>query len=89
MDLGHFSKEDPNERMELMERLGKGSYGEVFKGRLLQTSEIVAVKMITLEEADGGMESVRKEIHILQACNHRNIVRYYGSYLQPESLWVG
>ena len=47
------------------------------------------MKIIKLEEDDESMlNDVSGEINILRDCNHPNIVRYYGSYLKGESLWV-
>jgi len=50
-----ISRKDPTKLYELMDRIGKGGYGSVFKARDIQTSEIVAVKIIKLEEDDESM----------------------------------
>ncbi|KAI7750881.1 hypothetical protein M8C21_026665 [Ambrosia artemisiifolia] len=44
------TREDPSTKYELLHELGKGSYGSVYKARDLQTSEMVAVKVISLSE---------------------------------------
>jgi len=36
--------------VEIGEKLGKGSFGDVHKGRILQTDEAVAVKFIPIED---------------------------------------
>jgi serine/threonine protein kinase len=66
---------------------GKGSYGSVYKARDLKTSEIVAVKVISLTEGEEGYEEIRGEIEMLQQCNHPNVVRYLGSYQGEDYLW--
>lgn len=38
--------EDPEEHFSLMERLGKGTYGEVFKAHHKASGRIVAAKII-------------------------------------------
>ena len=88
--MAHFAREDPNNDYDIMLKLGKGSFGEVFKARAKASSEIVAIKVIGLDEQqDGqGTESIRREIQILRECQHKNIVRYYGSYIWQENLWV-
>jgi serine/threonine protein kinase len=58
----------------------------VYKGRDYRTSEIVAMKIIALDDEE-TLEDVRKEIQILAACDHENIVKYYGSYFKDENLW--
>jgi serine/threonine protein kinase len=87
--LGHLSSENPLNYFELLGPLGQGSYGEVVKARLVSTAELVAVKLISVEPNDSAMmSSVHKEIDILQSCTHDNIVRYRGSFLSEETLWV-
>jgi len=54
----------------------------------MRTNEVVAIKIVSLDETDQGLESIRKEISVLKECNHPNIVRYYGSYFKDDYLWV-
>lgn len=81
------SEEDPTTFMDLGEMLGRGSFGEVHKGRVLSTDEVVAIKIINIDN-DMAIEDVRKEIEVLASCNHPNIVNYVGSYLHTENLWI-
>eukprot|EP01087_Luapelamoeba_hula_P019950 TRINITY_DN669_c2_g1_i2.p1 TRINITY_DN669_c2_g1~~TRINITY_DN669_c2_g1_i2.p1 ORF type:complete len:795 (+),score=143.96 TRINITY_DN669_c2_g1_i2:48-2387(+) len=81
------SNEDPETFYEPNEKLGKGSFGMVLKGREYKTSEVVAIKIISLEH-DEALGEVMKEISILAACNHANIVAYRGSYFKGENLWI-
>ena len=55
-----ISKEDPRKTIEILNLLGRGSYGEVFKGRNRLTSEIVAVKSISVDEGESSLESLCK-----------------------------
>lgn len=81
-------REDPCLKYELLDELGKGSYGAVYKARDLKTSELVAIKVISLSEGEEGYEDIRGEIEMLQQCNHPNVVRYLGSYQGEEYLWI-
>ncbi|CAN6448409.1 unnamed protein product [Victoria cruziana] len=81
-------REDPSTKYELLNELGKGSYGAVYKARDLKTSELVAIKVISLSEGEEGYEEIRGEIEMLQQCNHPNVVRYLGSYQGEEYLWI-
>ncbi|KAG9439153.1 hypothetical protein H6P81_019318 [Aristolochia fimbriata] len=82
------TKEDPSTKYELLNELGKGSYGAVYKARDLKTSELVAIKVISLTEGEEGYEEIRGEIETLQQCSHPNVVRYLGSYQGEEYLWI-
>lgn len=69
------------------ERIGKGMFGEVFKGAYLQGSAqdentFLAVKLIELPSYGGDkiveeLESIKQEIRILRCLKHPNIVRLH------------
>eukprot|EP01138_Halocafeteria_seosinensis_P009454 gb/GECG01009662.1/.p1 GENE.gb/GECG01009662.1/~~gb/GECG01009662.1/.p1 ORF type:complete len:249 (+),score=28.56 gb/GECG01009662.1/:1-747(+) len=79
------SKEDPFERYVLVERLGEGSYGEVYSAIDKQTEEVVAIKVIPVE---AEIDEVMKEINILKKCDSPYVVRYMGNYLKDGDLWI-
>eukprot|EP00850_Spirogloea_muscicola_P013131 SM000087S23413 [mRNA] locus=s87:511463:518028:- [translate_table: standard] len=94
---GRGRYEDPTLKYELLDELGKGSYGAVFKARDLRTSELVAIKVLSLAEGsilklkhaqEEGFEDIRGEIEMLQQCNNPNVVRYLGSYQGDDFLWI-
>ncbi|KAJ6835344.1 serine/threonine-protein kinase PAK 3 [Iris pallida] len=83
-----ITKEDPTTKYELLHELGKGSYGAVYKARDIKTSELVAIKVISLSEGEEGYDEIQGEIEMLQQCSHPNVVRYFGSYQGEEYLWI-
>ena len=79
----------PEELFELLEQLGKGSFGSVYKARHRPSGTIVAVKVIPLSgEDEDGLEDMRREIALLQECVHPNVVRYFGSFMGDDYLWI-
>jgi serine/threonine protein kinase len=46
MDNIIISEEDPEDLFELLEQLGEGSFGQVFKALHKETGNIVAVKIL-------------------------------------------
>ena len=79
----------PEDLFELLEQLGKGSYGAVYKARHRPSGTIVAVKVIPLSgEDEEGLEDIRREIAVLRECVHPNVVRYFGSFMGTEYLWI-
>ena len=72
---------------ELLEMVGEGSYGKVFRARWKSTGQIVAIKVITLDDAP-WMDLIR-EINICMPLRHEAIVNYYGWFFdERKRLWI-
>lgn len=62
--------------------------GSVWKAINKKTGEIVAMKIVPLEDGDQGLEDIMGEIEVLKDCSHKNIVAYAGAWLKEKELWV-
>ncbi|CAF1107507.1 unnamed protein product [Rotaria sp. Silwood1] len=61
---------------ERIEKIGQGTYGEIFKARCQKTNEFVAIKLILMNQEEEGFPiTALREIKILQGLRHNNIVR--------------
>ena len=62
------------EKYEVIENIGKGSYGTVYKAIKIETCQTVALKKVRLIEDEGVSGSLMREISILKELKHENIV---------------
>ncbi|CAH8492190.1 unnamed protein product [Schistosoma rodhaini] len=82
---------DPSGIFSLIEVVGKGTYGNVYKGRYTRTGQLAAIKVMPITEEDE--EEIKLEIDTLKKLsNHRNIASYYGAFIKKSSprdhLWL-
>ena len=67
------------DRYEILQILGQGGMGAVYKARDIQLDRFVAVKVIRpeLANAEGMMERFKQEIVVARQVTHKNVVRIY------------
>lgn len=73
---------------ELLEKVGDGAFGEVYKCVDTRTNEVLAVKIIDLETAGDEIEDVQQEIHVLSQCACEQLTKYMGSFIYGTKLWI-
>ncbi|ODQ65558.1 kinase-like protein [Nadsonia fulvescens var. elongata DSM 6958] len=72
----------------LLEELGSGSFGVVYRAVDNVTSDVVAIKQIDLESSEDDIEEIQKEIAILSDCKDPRITKYYGCFVKGYKLWI-
>ncbi|KAI9840247.1 MAG: hypothetical protein M1837_001830 [Sclerophora amabilis] len=82
---------------EALELIGKGSYGRVYKSRNLNSSEIVAVKVIDIdvsdykERSEATLNDIQKEIKALKTLkdvNARNVNMMHEAFVFDADVWL-
>lgn len=72
---------------ELIEAIGQGSYGTVYKAREKSTGELKAIKIIQIEKEE-MLQSCIKELSFLEICKSKYIVQYYSTYVLNNDFWI-
>lgn len=101
---GSSSLADPSVAYTLLEKLGTGSFGTVWKASHKMTKEIVAIKMIgegtlnrhqiqradaeDLESSDDDISEIQAEIAHLSTVSSVYVTKYYGSFVRGYRLWI-
>ncbi|XP_053352020.1 mitogen-activated protein kinase kinase kinase kinase 4 isoform X6 [Clarias gariepinus] len=92
-DIDLASLRDPAGIFELVEVVGNGTYGQVYKGRHVKTGQLAAIKVMDVTEDEE--EEIKLEINMLKKySHHRNIATYYGAFIKKsppghdDQLWL-
>ncbi|XP_053322761.1 myosin-IIIa [Spea bombifrons] len=84
---------DPSDIWEIVETIGKGTYGKVFKVMHKHNGSKAAVKILDPFHEDID-EEIEAEYNILKALSdHPNVVKFYGMYFKKDAktgdqLWL-
>ncbi|RDX89886.1 putative serine/threonine-protein kinase SIS8, partial [Mucuna pruriens] len=77
----------PWEEITLGERIGLGSYGEVYRGEWRGTE--VAVKRFLDQDISGeSLEEFKTEVKIMKRLRHPNVVLFMGAVTRPPNLSI-
>ncbi|XP_072349582.1 misshapen-like kinase 1 isoform X5 [Scyliorhinus torazame] len=92
-DIDLAALRDPAGIFELVEVVGNGTYGQVYKGRHVKTGQLAAIKVMDVTEDEE--EEIKQEINMLKKySHHRNIATYYGAFIKKsppghdDQLWL-
>eukprot|EP01083_Nonionella_stella_P209840 760282_1 len=79
------SAEDPEAIFDIIQPLGEGAFGMVYKALDKRDGELVAIKIVPLEVESGSIE---KEIQALRSCKSPYVVQFRESYKKDDNIWI-
>ncbi|KAJ5684991.1 hypothetical protein N7536_007610 [Penicillium majusculum] len=80
--------DDMASHYQVMEELGSGSFGVVYKAIDRTDGEIVAIKHIDLESSEDDIQEIQQEISVLATCASPYVTQYKASFLKGHKLWI-
>jgi len=84
-----MEKDIAQQEYELLDEVGKGAFGNVFRGLRKKDKMSVAVKVIDLEESKDDIQTILKEITTLvNARSCPQLINYFGSSVFGTKLWI-
>ena len=81
---------DISKNIELLNIIGKGSYGNVYLAKNNSNNQYYAVKVISKSQLQSKIvyQYFNNEIYILKHINHPNIVKYISLVEQKKDYWL-
>ena len=78
--------EDPDKIYKILQKVGQGNYGSVYKIQNIKSGQILAAKICKIES--NNSESFKREINMLKQCDSPYILKYYASYIKKNMIWI-
>ncbi|WFD33626.1 kinase that interacts with cdc31p [Malassezia cuniculi] len=82
---------NPESQFRKHEVIGRGAFGAVYRGTHIATGAAVALKVVDLDTPDDDVSEIQREVALLSELRDarmRNVVQYWGCWLQGASLWI-
>ncbi|XP_051864212.1 tyrosine-protein kinase Fer isoform X4 [Drosophila albomicans] len=77
-----------NDDVALLEKIGRGNFGDVYKAKLKSTKQDVAVKTCRMTLPDEQKRKFLQEGRILKQYDHPNIVKLIGICVQKQPIMI-
>lgn len=96
----HLQEEETLAKLREMERdldklnyllfadLGSGAFGSVYRGGDRRTGEEVAIKVIDLEDVEGDIQTISREVATMKGKKCSQMTEYIDSAIYGTKLWI-
>lgn len=86
---GEMQDDEVFGRFHIVEKLGEGTYGKVYKAISNQTRETFALKKIRiLYDEEGVPGTAIREVSLLKECDHPNVIKLHEVFSNPSALYL-
>lgn len=72
----------------LIDCIGRGNFGDVYKAQNVQTGTFVAIKAINIDKSDDEIPILLQEIKLLRSLNNKNITNWYDTFLIDVTMCI-
>ncbi|OAG41910.1 hypothetical protein AYO21_03913 [Fonsecaea monophora] len=76
------------DKYQMLEELGSGSFGVVYKAIEKATGEVVAIKHVDLESSEEDLSDILSELSVLSSCSSPHVTKYRLAFLRRQTLWI-
>ena len=83
----HGINNNPADTYQIIDKLGKGTYGMVFKAINKITDQLVAIKILQIEDEE-EKEAFINQFEFLRNLDHPCIVKILDIYFKANELWI-
>ena len=82
-----FSKNNPQDEYIILEVLGEGGFGKVYKTVKIDNGEVYAMKMIDVTSNKQKIY-IGNEITIMKTINQKNVIKLYDTYMYQGRIFL-
>lgn len=75
-------------RYRLLEQIGKGSYGVVYKATLPESDKLFAVKELQGDVGEDEVKQIHQELDLLRTCRNPHITAYIESIVLGSKVYL-
>eukprot|EP01065_Artemidia_motanka_P027084 TRINITY_DN32320_c0_g1_i1.p1 TRINITY_DN32320_c0_g1~~TRINITY_DN32320_c0_g1_i1.p1 ORF type:complete len:1209 (+),score=292.27 TRINITY_DN32320_c0_g1_i1:61-3627(+) len=73
---------------QLLEPVGVGGWGRVWRAVCRDDGEEVAVKVINLDKVDATLDHLMREAATMRSCLHPNVLQMCASFVAGDDVWL-